>query len=638
MDLSQFNASQKEAITLPIATEEIKDILIVAGAGSGKTRVLINRIAFLLENEVMPSEILGMTFTKKAANEMQSRLNAVFNQRVPVKLSTFHALSADLLRTYLPTDFMIIDDTDQTRLLRKVIKLAKSNSSESVSLKDFKLWLSVQRNQCLDPKEPSPYDSELITHYRRLASMYESMKNSLGGGAFDFDDLLEKACELVGANPSIQKSIHNRWRYILVDEYQDTNKRQFQLLHALRGPDTQLLQVGDEDQLIYSWRGADINHILSTYEESKNGGKVYCVFLSDNYRCTGNILSVGNAVVSENKLRTGKSLVAFKESGLPVELCQVADCTTEAYDIARNLRRWNEEDGIDYNDMAVLMRVNRMSRPIERALIEFSIPYQLHNGVALFDSPEARVAMALLWLTELPNETFYIEQVFDLIKIGVGPAKLSKMDAERIKAGDTWFSYLKKSSLSSRPVVKDLLDSYELAKDALDEGDLAQALTIYFHRLNFLQFFKEEEQERRSVTIDVLSGVLDDYERHAKLRMVKPTVSDFQEQRLLNDSLTDKDETDKVHLMSIHKSKGLEFRCGALVGLQDGVFPRNPAEADMEEERRLAYVAITRFMDSLMITQSHYRLGFQDAIPYSSILNEPLSDLKKDGAIIVARD
>lgn len=637
MDLSAFNPRQKEAVTLSLSPDEVKDILIVAGAGSGKTRVLIHRIAHLLENEVMPSEILGMTFTKKAANEMQSRLNGLFGQKVPVKLSTFHSLSADLLRTYLPVNFTIIDDSDQTRLLRKVIKLISNESKEKVSLKDFKLWLGNQRNQCLDPSESSPEDSTLLEHYRRISSLYTDMKKSLGQGAYDFDDLLEQAVLLLKNNNQVRNSIHARWKYILVDEYQDTNKRQFELLTQLRGPNAQMLQVGDEDQLIYSWRGADIDHILSSYEASKKNENVHCIFLSENYRCSENILSVGNAILTKNLRRTGKSLTAFKPAGEPVELLMAPDSNEEAYELVRRLRGWNA-DGINYDDMALLMRVNRMSKPIERALIEYGIPYQLHNGVALFDSPEARAAMALLFLTENPGETFYMEQVFDLIKVGVGPATLTTLDEAKSKSGLTWPDYLATSKFARKENVQLFLTAFDDAKDWLSKGELSLCLNAYISQMGLLGFFKEEDREKRGETLDVLMGVLEDYERYAKIRNTKPSVVDFQEQRLLNDSLLDQNESGKVHLMSIHKAKGLEFKCGAVVGLQDGVFPRVPEECDLEEERRLAYVATTRFMDSLVITQAFFRPGFPSVIPYSTILSDELVKLKEIGAISVTRD
>lgn len=633
MNLNAFNPAQKEAITLDVDPSKVSDILIVAGAGSGKTRVLINRIAYLRSNGVHARQILGLTFTKKAANEMQTRLAGLVQDRTPVKLSTFHALAADLLRSFRETSFDIIDDGDQNRLLKEVI--SDLDLKDTVKLKDFKSWFGFQRNRCLDPGLPGVNDLPYISEYREIARAYKKAKTQIGSGVFDFDDLLEELLLLLEKRPRVQKQLHDRWKYILVDEYQDTNRLQFNILKLLRGADTQLLQVGDEDQLIYSWRGAEIDHIMRSYYESLNSDKVHCVMLSTNYRCSKNILAVANQVVGVNSMRTGKVLDAHKEPGEPVVVSELGSCYEEAEVISHQLDRWHA-DGVNYGDMAVLMRTNRMARGLERALVQEGTPYHMHNGVALFDSREVRLIMALLRFTDEPNETFFLTQVLDTIKMGIGASAIKKMEIDRIEKNVDWITYLSEHpKMASKQRVKEFIMFYPDAKELLAEGDVSGAARSWLHNWDLMQFYKEEEREKKTETLMVFFQVVDDYMHQAKLRNVAPSVNDFQEQRLLNDALTDKDDGGAVHIMTVHKAKGLEFKRGVIMGLQDGVFPMNPdrLDEDGEEDARLAYVAITRFMDRLLITKASRRVGFNDITDYSSLLDPHEGTLAKIGAI-----
>jgi DNA helicase-2/ATP-dependent DNA helicase PcrA len=637
MDLSLFNESQREAVTLPSDVKELKDILIVAGAGSGKTRVVVYRIAYLIEvMKIDPREILGVTFTKKAGNEMQSRLASLFTKTTPVKLGTFHALAADLLRTFLDYKFDIIDDSDQSRMLRNVIK--DLGLKDEVTLKEFKLWLSNQRNACLDPGMSNVSDNVSIQNNRKVARHYKKAKVQLGAGVFDFDDLLEELVLMLESKPSIRSRLHARWKYILVDEYQDTNKRQFQIIKLIRGEGTQLLQVGDEDQLIYSWRGAEISHIMKSYQESLVNPNVRCVMLDINYRSTGNILSLANAVVSDNKIRTGKLLVANKSAGEPIKIWQFSNCNAEAEGLARQLERWSCE-GYEYSEMAILMRTNRMARPIERALIQQGVAYKMHNGIALFDSKETKLLMSLLRFTENPAETFYLQGCLETIKMGIGEAKLKYLDDQRVSRNEDWITFLKSHPVyGTKSRVKEFIEFYHDAEKYLSSGEIASAARSWLNNWDLMQFFKEEERERKTETLVVFFGVVDDYEHEATLKGIKPSVMDFQEQRLLNDTLTDVD-VEGVNLMSIHKSKGLEFKVGAIIGIQDGVFPMDTDsfEPENEEDWRLAYVAITRFMDDLVLTRANYRVGFNNISGHSSILDHHIESFDGEDVVICER-
>jgi DNA helicase II / ATP-dependent DNA helicase PcrA len=642
LDLTTFNPEQREAVTLPICPNELKDILVVAGAGSGKTRVLIHRIAYLNEHDIPPHAILAVTFTKKAANEMQERLVGLVPTGTPIKIGTFHSIASDLLRKFKHDRFDIIDSLDQSALLKAIV--AEHGLKEHVKVKDFLSWLSYLRNKCIDPERGSADDNETVENYRMVARLYTQHKAQLS--ALDFDDLLEHLVVLLTKEPVLRRRLQARWTHLLVDEYQDTNRRQYQLINLLRGKDTQLLQVGDEDQLIYSWRGAEIAHIMNAYQSSLEDENVHCVMLNKNYRCTANILTVANAVVESNTQRTGKALTAHHSAGKPVNLWDFRDEQAEALALAEQFEQWHLK-GVPYEDMTILLRVNRMARGIERALIERQIPYKLHNGIALFERKEIRLVMSLMWFALRPEQTFYFQKIMEVIKMGLGTATLSKLDRKRRDSGLDWFAFLSADpKLSEKLRIAELLAIFEGARVLMMAGELSAAARYWFHHWDLVQFFKEEEQEAKELNLQLFFGVLEDYEYAcASASAGAPvTMSGFQEERLLNESLTDKGGFGKVNVMTIHKSKGLEFPYGAVVGMQDGVFPKDPFalgkegdqegdEPDSEEDWRLAYVAITRYMKELIITRAGFRVGFNELSLYSSILDPHLSGLKKTGAI-----
>jgi len=635
MDLGNFNPEQKKVITLTPDPQEKKDILVIAGAGSGKTRVVVNRIAYLQENHNVDSrEILAVTFTRKAAKEMQQRAAALSKGKRPVKVGTFHSIAVDLLRQFDNSGFDIIDDGDKRRIIKNIINEMKLK--EAVELKRFLHWLGYQRNKGRDPAIGQFDDDPTVEIYREVAKEYAKAKSQIGAGVYDFDDLLEKAVLMLRKREDVAATLKRRWKYIFVDEYQDTNHVQFELLRLVRGKNTQMLMVGDEDQLIYSWRGAEIRHIMDSYEESKLQSDVECVTLFTNYRCSGNILELANHVVGVNSVRSGKKLEPHHVAGEPVKIFEFASCSEEAEAVAHQLERWHSA-GTEYDSMAVLMRTNHMGKQLERAMINLGIPYHMHNGIALFDSREAKLILGLLRFTDEPHETFYLEQIMETIKMGMGPAKLKKAEIERIEKGLNWVEYFRsKPSLSSQQRIKELILFFDEAKEYVEAGNLSAAAKSWLHNWGLMDFYKEEEREKKAQNLLVLFSVLEDYEHQAKLKKVKPSVVDFQEQRLLNDTLTDKEKPGAVHLMTIHKAKGLEFERGVIIGIQDGVFPMNVDGGggdDPEEDARLAYVAITRFMKSLWLTKADYRIGFRDVSYHSSLVDPHGYKLEKIGVV-----
>lgn len=649
MNLSILNENQHRVVTLSINPKEVSDILIVAGAGSGKTRVLTYRIAYILEQNVFGGEILALTFTKKAANEMRERLQSMsVNGSQNVKLSTFHSLANDMLKALLPGEpFAIIDDSDQRQLLRDLIK--DNGFTDRIQLKDYMSWLSFQRNKMNDPTKSLPGDQQNVVLFRELTKIYYAAKKKLGGagGVKDFDDLLEAFYEILNTRPQVREALHRRWHYILVDEYQDTNQLQFKILQLIRGKDAQLLQVGDEDQLIYSWRGAEIAHIMDSYRIAKAEGKVVCVTLDKNYRCSANILELANELIAENVERTGKVLTPNKSSGEPVLLGMYNSCSEEAAELSNLFRTWHSS-GVKYKEMAVLVRMNRMTRSLEAAFIRDKIPYQLHNGVALFDAKECRLLMALMNFTECPHEGFFLRQVMNVIKMGIGDAAFAKLSAEQQKSGVDWIELLennKKYSANFR--VKEFIANFKTAKEKLKFGDLCGAAKTWILDWELLQFFKEDERESRSESLTLFIEVLEDYQLYADVQKTAATMSGFHENRLLDDTVTDKDKGDVVHIMTLHKAKGLEFKCGAIMGMQDGIFPLTPEvigssssreeRGEIEETQRLAYVGVTRFEQNLVITRANYRKGFNRLSGDSSILDPHLTKLMSRGVVRYAK-
>lgn len=631
MDLSLFNDAQRQAILLPISVIETPEILVLAGAGSGKTRVLTYRIAYLIERGVDPSSILAMTFTKKAAVEMQERARALTPQAHAVYLSTFHSLCADLLRRFSTVKFDIFDDHDQKSLIKALIR--DHEHKDELDAKPFMEWVSYVRAKCMNPLESKPEDSDLIKMYRELFAQYTAAKARLG--VYDFDDLLEKMVLLLQKRADIQHFVHQMWSYILVDEYQDTNLRQSQLLTLIKSPETQFLQVGDEDQLIYSWRGAEIDHILSAYERSLIDTRVTCIPLLTNYRCSSNILRLANQVISVNQMRTGKSLTAHNPAGVPVKIWSFYHENDEANALASQFKTWFSQ-GTPFSKMAVLIRMNFLSRGLERALIDKRIPYKLHSGTAIFDTKEVRLLLNLLWLIEKPYDVFYFQQVIDVIKVGIGPVALRSL-AKEVSPGSDWLSVLERyAKKKPQKNLSSLLEAWKMAKDALVKQNLAEAAEILLETSDLLSSFKEEERERRAQNVMLVIDVMRDYESETKATGKAASLSDFQEQRLLNDALMDKDDKDRLNIMSVHKAKGLEFERGAVLGMQDGLFPIDPDLED-EEDIRLAYVAITRFKMELILTRAQMRTGYNNVSPFSSITGPHEKSLIASGVLKMER-
>lgn len=646
--ISSFNSAQKEAVLLSHLPSEVKNILIVAGAGSGKTRVLTTRIAYLLEkHNIDPNNIVGITFTRKAADEMKERVVKMTPRGHLVKLCTFHSLCSDLIKGFRPGVFSILDEHDQREML-KIILATHKKQAESYCFGDFKLknyleWLGAVRSNCLDPivvsqsGQAAAEAAEKEDEKNRMLSYYlmtREYNRQKGERFLDFDDLIEKMVEILKNGVKEREALQRRWKYVLVDEYQDTNTRQFELLSLIVGPSTQMLQVGDEDQLLYSWRGAKIEYILRAYKDSQRDPSIKCVKLLENYRCSARILRVANAVISSNTQRTGKSLLPTKDNGLPVSLSVFSDEYQESDFIARRIIEWHGK-GIRFDKMAILFRTNAMAMNIERALVERGVPYKLYDGAAMFDRLEVRLLINLLWIAHLPDSDLYVSQVFESVRIGVGEDTIRKWSMAREVSKKSWLDFLSSVPLAKRVdsvLFYALLSAWKEAAHLLSSGMLCEAVAVWMRDFPVLKLFKEEEREKRSEYIELFAGILSNYQDDCELRKTVPSLEGFHEQRLLNDAMIDPKATGKVHLMTLHRSKGLEFEVGIIPGIQDGLFPRMvEGNTEFEEEVRAAYVGITRFMHELLLTRAARRVRYPSVVLESSILDHHLPELIKAG-------
>lgn len=640
MDLSIFNENQREAVLAPHDFNEIQKILIIAGAGSGKTRVLTHRIAYLTEEcKVNPAQITAVTFSRKAAKEMSERLSNLVGRRTVslINTGTFHGLSADILRQFWRSRFVILDDYDQTKMCKDLVK--ENPELSEIKIKDFKSWLSFQRSKCYNPLKGNITDSTMVDNFRQLTKLYFDRKAKLDN--LDFDDLLEKAVVLLKTNEAARRRCQAQSRFLLVDEYQDTNNRQFEFLKLLSSEKTQMLMVGDEDQLIYSWRGAEIKHILASFEEVGKKDKQMLVVLNQNYRSTGNIVRVADTLVKPNIQRVGKHMEPSSEAGEKVKLGLFYSDSEEGEYIVDRIEKWRR-DGIEHSDICILYRMNRISRSLEKALINASIPYEIHGGVALFDSREIKLCMSILMFAYNPHNVLFLSIVTDFIKIGVGASKLQSLRCVSEMEGISVLEAMKRDKISTKPKVAEFIDhmSYLEAEIEAKEMGLLPLAHYVVDSFNPLSCFKAEEHEKRENNLNLWLQVIESYEMDCARKEKLASIDGFQEERLLNDTLGDEDTTGKVQLMTIHKSKGLEFEAGFIVGMQDGIFPVNIEEfdSDGEEDRRLAFVGITRFKRECEITRCSFRAGFDASNRFrgaSSILDGFVTKMKNQGILEV---
>jgi DNA helicase-2/ATP-dependent DNA helicase PcrA len=622
IDLSTLNPPQREAVT---TTEG--PLLVLAGAGSGKTRVIVHRIAWLLHQGVDPESILAVTFTNKAAGEMRDRVASVAGAPgVDVFVSTFHSFGLWLLQREheaagLPKRFAICDAGDQIALVKRCMREVKVDDRAFDAHRVLSL-VSRAKNEGktrLRPKaagQGDDYDlvaSEVFPRYERALAAQRSV---------DFDDLIARPVRLLGQDEALRRRIARRFRYLLVDEYQDTNLSQLELLKLIAGEDRNVCAVGDDDQAIYGWRGAEVKNILR-FDRHFPGAKE--VRLEQNYRSTGHILACANAVIAKNEGRKPKKLFTTAGVGDPVKVLALPTEEDEARFVVEEITRLRRE-GRPLSDVAILYRLNAQSRPLEEALREAQLPYAVHGGPAFFDRSEVRDLLAYLKVCVAPQDEVSLARIVNTPARGIGDASLERVHHWAVKKGIPLFDALALAAQvpelprGAAERIAAFVGLVERHRARFAEGKPAEAaralvaeVDLFGHARSSVQSFEAGQRK-----VDALEGLLSALDRWEQ-RTARPSLATWL-QRLALDSRSEEDPAaeEGVTLMTLHSAKGLEFPVVFLVGVEEDLLPCAGIQGearDLDEERRLAYVGITRARERLYLTRAGTRTKRGNAQP-----------------------
>lgn len=608
-----LNAAQKEAV-------ETLDgpLLILAGAGSGKTKTLTHRIANLIKHGVNPNNILAVTFTNKAAKEMRDRLFRILTPGVPKDaeaprsfmpyMGTFHGICVKILRieadaASLDKNFVIYDTDDQIALIRRVMKNLNISDNKALKPKSIQSIISSEKNQGNTPsdyKARALYPNQL--DIAKVFKQYEEEKNK--SGALDFDDLLLKTLDLFANKPEIREKWQKKFEYILIDEYQDTNIIQYQLVKLLVNEKRNIAVVGDDWQSIYSWRGADFTNILH-FERDFPGAKV--IKLEQNYRSTGNILTASQKVINKNKTRTEKTLFTEAGDGEPVDIESLYDENAEASFVAMSILKM-QKDYPDYSNFAILYRTNAQSYTFEKALMNMHIPYKIIGGVRFYDRKEVKDVLAILKLVLNGRDKVSLERVTNNVLSGIGEVSLSKVlmaidsmpaEVDPLKSLDLPEALNAAKAKSSLMRLIKFIRSVAVGENP---GEIVKKIVEYFDFRTLTNDGTPSSEERMS-NLEVLADNAGSYDN----------LEDFLAEASLMSSADESSKKNSVTLMTLHAAKGLEFPVVFIVGMEEGLFPSarsSEDEAGLEEERRLAYVGMTRAMKRLFLTYAVTRKMF----------------------------
>lgn len=612
---SHMNNMQQQAV---FCTEG--PLLILAGAGSGKTTVLVNRIAYILQSELCkPWQILAITFTNKAAGELKERIcNAVPEGGSDIWAATFHSTCARILRRYgdrigFTSHFTVYGTDDQKKLVKDILKQLNYDE-KMLPVKRVLNEISKAKDEMLTPQEMlkrAGYDN-LKQSVAKVYEIYQSRLKT--ADAMDFDDMLCKTVELFQKCPDILEFYQNQFKYIMVDEYQDTNKVQYKFVSMLAAKYGNICVVGDDDQSIYKFRGATIENILS-FENTFKGAKM--IRLEQNYRSTQNILNAANGVISNNTMRKGKTLWTENAVGDKIEVHTSDSERDEAQFIAKTILD-GVADGRKFSDFAILYRMNAQSNSIEQALSRSGIPHRVIGGRRFYDREEIRDMVAYLQVINNPHDDVRLGRIVNVPKRGIGATTLEKASEIAAGLGESIYSVIKDADVYpqlSRAATK--LKSFVALIDGLMEAEqsgdysLAELYNLILEHTDYEKYLKTEKDnpDVRIENIEELSSNIikfeEDYAEEASL-------SNFLEEISLQTDIDNYDaEADSSVMMTLHSAKGLEFPVVFIAGLEEGVFPSiatmmNPDE--LNEERRLAYVGITRAKEKLYITKAKSRM------------------------------
>lgn len=671
MDLSRLNKEQQEAVK-----HMEGPLLILAGAGSGKTTMMTHRIAYMLEKGVSPYNILAVTFTNKAAGEMKDRIESLTGGTRGMWVMTFHAMCVRILRNHgevlgFKNGFSIYDESDKKALLKRIVKDLKIDEKiYPVS------YLGSVISSCKEAEEdPDDYIENNSMNFKAetVAKVYARyMEDLQQNNAMDFDDLLWNVVKLFEVSSEVLSYYQERFKYIMVDEYQDTNYLQYKLIHAFAEKSHNLCVVGDDDQCIYQWRGADIRNILD-FEKDFPETKV--IKLEQNYRSDANILDLANSVIANNRNRKAKELWTDRNEGSKITYRRLEDEQREAWYVGGEIQRLHDEEGIPFNDMAILYRKNAQSRPFEEKFSFRGIPYRVLGGTRFYDRKEIKDVMSYMHLVENPSDDVAMARIINEPKRGLGPKSLGGIVSYAKAYKLSIFEALKEQevlgslSRKSRAAVEDLvtmLDELGAEQDNMELSDIYDNLIRRSGYLTALEAENTVEADARIENILELRSVIAEFEEKAAGSVLTDEEDEFREERdrlredgfdvkeptllqsfleriaLLSD-IDNRDESeDAVVMMTLHSSKGLEFPVVFMPGMENGLFPGSTSMDDpskMEEERRLCYVGITRAMRKLYLTGAQTRMlyGRTDFTIESEFMREMDTNLLEGDPTVAER-
>ena len=636
--LDSLNASQRDAVGASSG-----NLLILAGAGSGKTRVLVHRIAwYIATGEASPQSILAVTFTNKAAAEMRSRIENLLGQSIRgMWVGTFHGLCHRLLRAHwqdanLPENFQILDSEDQYRTIRRTIRAMMLDESRYPP-KEAQWYINAQKDKGLRPENINDEGDVTTAQMIQIYKIYQQTCER--SGAVDFAELLLRTYELFNEKESIREYYQQRFNHILVDEFQDTNELQYKWLRLLVGNDNTLFAVGDDDQSIYSWRGARVENMQAFERDFKN---TKLLKLEQNYRSTTTILNAANKLIGNNSARLGKNLWTDGEEGEPIGIYMAYNETDEARYVVDQIKKAPEQ-GIVFSDHAILYRVSAQSRVLEEALLRSKIPYRVYGGVRFYERMEIKDALAYVRIATFQDDDVSFERIINTPTRGIGNKTVEELRAiaknDNCSLWKAAFHIIEHKLLSAR-AINSLEEFIRLIKKmslTASELTLDEQVDGIIKLSGLINHFKKEKGEKGLARIENLEELVkaasefevgDDEE----LKEMNAMQAFLAHAALESGETQAGDKSNCVHLMTLHSAKGLEFPSIYLVGMEEGLFPHQRSSDDLkqlEEERRLCYVGITRAKKTLTLTYTQYRrLHGSDYYPQPSrFINEIPAEL-----------
>ena len=612
--INGLNDRQKEAV---LATDG--PCLVIAGAGSGKTKVLTHKIAYDIESGIKPWNILAITFTNKAANEMKERIEKLIGDAAKdLWMGTFHSICVRILRRYIDrigykTDFVIFDTSDQKTLIKECLKTLKVDDKIFTD-RGVLSEISNGKNEMLEPKA---YGVKYAGDFRKktIGEIYELYQRRLReNNAIDFDDIINFTIKILSENPDVLDYYTEKFKYILVDEYQDTNKAQFTLVSLLASKYGNVTAVGDNDQGIYSFRGADISNILN-FERDFPGTRI--IKLEQNYRCTGNILKAANAVIKHNENKYDKKLWTENEEGhLPCIYCGEDEYDEGRY-IVEQINHLKTEEYYKNSDFTILYRMNAQSRAIEDILMREGIPYKVIGGLKFYERKEIKDIIAYLRLIHNSADNLSLKRIINEPKRGIGKTSIEQIQEISDKTGNSMYEIIRNAQEYGLTRVfsnsRDFIEQIEYLKSKKDELKISDLIKETLNKTGYTKALENEnsvEAETRIENLEEFLTVAIEFEEES----ADNTLAEFLENITLSSDIDGmEDQDDLVTLMTLHSAKGLEFPVVFLVGMEEGIFPGYKSIGEpqaLEEERRLFYVGITRAKQYLYLTCAKHRTIF----------------------------